>query len=66
MGAGMKSCENRITKIENKIKLNLKENEVIQDGLLKGITPRQLSEILKNVAGATRGLPNRNQTKIES
>jgi hypothetical protein len=55
----------RVIKLETNMKSGLKEDEVILDGLFAGITGKQLSEILKNVAGATRGLPNLTQTKIE-
>ena len=61
----MKRQEARISKIENKTKKDLQEDEIIEEGPLKGLTGRKLSEILKSVEGATRGLPNLTQTKIE-
>ena len=60
----MSKHESRVSKIENKMKAHFQEDEVIQEGPLKGLTSRKLSEILKAVEGATRGLPNKTQTKI--
>ena len=61
----MSNHNQRVVKLETNMKSNLKEDEVCQEGLFKGITRKQLTEILKNVAGKTRGLPNLTQTKIE-
>jgi hypothetical protein len=58
----------RVTKMEQRT--SSKDDELINfqlghSGREIKITNRELSEILKKVEGATRGLPNLTQTKIE-
>ena len=65
----MSNHKQRVTKMEKHPQA--KNDEIISfqlghSGLEVKITDGELREILKSVAGATRGLPNRTQEKRES
>ena len=64
----MSNHKQRVTKMEKHPQA--KNDEIISfqlghSGLEVKLSNAELDKILKSVAGATRGLPNRYQTKIE-